>query len=112
MRLLSDMTKGTGLEEYLDRQISRVNDARGLKPGDPGFMKKSDFVEEVQEAEEREEYKSDLDIGNKLKAFSFLNNDDSLGEIDMENEPEEQKEGKKEPDKKNNIDNETEMLLI
>ena len=102
MRLLNDMTKGTGLEEYLDRQISRVNEARGLKPGDPGFIKKSDFVEEAQEIDGPEESEDGLDIGNKLKSFSFLKNDNSVDEGDMENKPE----------KKEKIDDGPEMQFI
>ena len=102
MRLLNDMTKGTGLEEYLDWQISRVNEARGLKPGDPGFIKKSDFVEEAQEIDGPEESEDGLDIGNKLKSFSFLKNDNSVDEGDMENKPE----------KKEKIDDGPEMQFI
>ena len=91
MRLLCEITGGSGLEKYADQQIKRINEARGLQPGEPGFMKKSDFTEQIGGEEneidgpEEDIGANDLDIFNKLKKFSFLNgNDDSMDEKDME----------------------------
>ena len=44
MRLLGELTVGTAAEKYYRQQLDKVNGIRGLKPGDPGFLKPEDFV--------------------------------------------------------------------
>ncbi|MBQ4371475.1 MAG: hypothetical protein II803_03580, partial [Firmicutes bacterium] len=77
MRLLSDMTRGTGLEKYLDQQIDKVNEARHLKPGNRGFLKKEDFTAEAAQTGAYKAEKPDMDLANRINALKFESNDDA-----------------------------------
>ncbi len=53
MHLLGELTAGTAAEKYYRQQLDKVNGIRGLKPGDPGFLKPEDFVSPDPEREKR-----------------------------------------------------------
>ena len=67
MKMLVHIVKGTDREEILDAQIEKVNAARGLQAGQPGALSKQSLTQPINEKKET--------IADKIKYFSFVNND-------------------------------------
>ena len=81
MKVLFEMTNNTYMAKYAQEQLDKVNEARGLKPKDPGYLKPADFA--PQDAEgvrdpapglQQDEFQKNF--AEKLKKFSFVNADD------------------------------------
>ncbi len=58
LRLLANAVAGTHAEMYLNQQLNKVNKARGLKAGDPDFLRFDD-LREAEEEGMREEQMSE-----------------------------------------------------
>ena len=108
MTLLAEITMGTPAEKHYRAQLDKVNAARGLRPGTPGYLKPEDFLHkdpEVVDTAEKElqEEQAALDLYNKIKNFSFLKNDgqdneQDENEIEPGNDMEENKEAENGPE--------------
>ena len=49
MKLLAEITYGTEAQKYYQKQLDKVNEARGLKEGDPGYLTPESFISEHSE---------------------------------------------------------------
>ena len=66
MTMLGELTVGTEAEKYFQQQLDKVNQARGLQPGDPKYLKPEDFVQ--PRPEPVQEHKSEVREQNRRKA--------------------------------------------
>lgn len=48
MELLGRLTKNTDAEDIFLTQIKKVNDARGLKPGDAGYKTPASYLQKIK----------------------------------------------------------------
>ena len=55
MAVLGELTVGTEAEKYFQQQLDKVNQARGLQPDDPKYLKPEDFVQPRPEPEKEPE---------------------------------------------------------
>jgi hypothetical protein len=46
MKMLAEFVSGSSAEIYLNQQLKKVNEARGLKPRDKGYLEKDDVIAE------------------------------------------------------------------
>ena len=76
MRTLAQITVGTPNEHILDEQIEKLNQARGLRPGQKGALSKDALYEKVEAPEN--------DLAQKIRNLKF----DSSAENEAEAEEE------------------------
>ena len=76
MRTLAQITVGTPNERILDEQIKKINQARGLRPGQKGALSKDALYEKVEAPEN--------DLAQKIRNLKF----DSSAENEVEAEEE------------------------
>ena len=63
MKLLAELTYGTDAEKYYRKQLDKVNEARGLKEGDRGYLTPESFISE----ETLEKHNQDMERNERLE---------------------------------------------
>lgn len=73
LKLLGECVDGTDAEHYLHEQLQKVNEARGLQPGQPGYLGKADVVKpvDVVPEEDYEPTAAQKDLFDKIRNFKF-----------------------------------------
>ena len=73
LKLLGECVDGTDAEHYLHEQLKKVNEARGLQPGQPGYLGKADVVKpvDVVPEEDYEPTAAQKDLFDKIRNFKF-----------------------------------------
>ena len=96
MKTLAQITAGTDAEYILDRQIQKINEARGLRPGQKGALSKDSLIERSAE---------DASLYDRIRNLGYAQPEDEM-EVDEaeaveEIKPEARKKAPAEPKKEN-----------
>ena len=77
---LVQITRNSGLAVLAEKQIDRINGARGLKPGDPGYLKAADMNPGREPEIDEPHQEAGRNLEERMKGYSFLNrgNDGSM----------------------------------